>query len=62
MCFDKKLSDGVLIKLAKVDIPVYKVIKKNGRGWMYSLYIDGAYVNWEPGFEYEELTPLQIVG
>lgn len=42
-------------KIAKKDIPVYKVIRKDNRGCYHQLCINYTVEPWTQGFEYEEL-------
>jgi hypothetical protein len=47
-----------LPKKAKEDIIVWKVISKEGWGWMNNLKIDGKEEKWEKGWHYIELKPF----
>lgn len=55
MCFEPKSEyGGLTMKVAKKNIPVYKVLSKNGAGCIFSLYINGEAEIWRRGYEYRE--------
>lgn len=60
MCFTKlvTIEKDSLPEVAKRDIIVYKVIGKDGYGWMRDLKIAGQRCKWKQGWHYIEETPF----
>lgn len=51
MCF---INSYKRYKIASKNITVYKMIRTNGRGYYYNLYIDGKTEKWKQGYHYTE--------
>ena len=60
MCFIKtyKRKSDVKTQVAGRDIIVYKIIQKDGSGWIHPLKIRGKRTRWKPGYHYIETTPF----